>query len=163
MELNKNGEVWNSANRLVSDFISLLSSKTFATMATWPKDSKNMLISYPDLTLFYTVAVGDLGTRLRTCNSSLQNTVEPLLWDNNNNNNNTKTYSKQYIGRKNKKTEQNFNLLSALIGLSETRPSESFGVRYVFFSRGFRILGKPLNYIYYFYDFSSNGIVQRQI
>ena len=134
MELNKNGEVWNSANRLVSDFISLLSSKNFATMATWPKDSKNMLISYPDLTLFYTVAVGDLGTRLRTCNSSLQNTVEPLLWDNNNNNNNnTKTYSKQYIGRKNKKTEQNFNLLSALIGLSETRPSESFGVRYDFF------------------------------
>ena len=163
MELNKNGEVWNSANRLVSDFISLLSSKTFATMATWPKDSKNKLISYPDLTLFYTVAVGDLGTRLRTCNSSLQNNVEPLLWDNNNNNN-TKTYSKQYIGRKNKKTEQNFNLGLGLIGLSETGPSESFGFRYVFFfSRGFRILGKPLNYIYYFYDFSSNGIVQRQI
>ena len=155
MELNKNGEVWNSANRLVSDFISLLSSKNFATMATWPKDSKNMLISYPDLTLFYTVAVEDLGTRLRTCNSSLQNTVEPLLWDNNNHN--TKTYSKQYIGRKNKKTEQNFNLGSALIGLSETGPSESFGVRYVFFSRGFRILGKPLNYIYYFYDFSSDA------
>ena len=130
MEVNKNGEVWNSANRLVSDFISLLSSKNFATMATWPKDSKNMLISYPDLTLFYTVAVGDLGTRLRTCNSSLQNTVEPLLWDNNNN---TKTYSKQYIGRKNKKPEQNFNLGLGLIGLSETGPSESFGVQFVFF------------------------------
>ena len=131
MEVNKNGEVWNSANRLVSDFISLLSSKNFATMATWPKDSKNMLISLPDLTLFYTVAVGDLGTRLRTGNSSLQNNVEPLLWDNTNNN--TKTYSKQYIGRKNKKTEQNFNLGLGLIGLSETGPSESFGVRYVFF------------------------------
>ena len=64
-----------------------------------------MLISYPDLTLFYTVAVEDLGMRLRTCNSSLQNNVEPLLWDNNNN---TKTYSKQYIGRKNKKNRAKF-------------------------------------------------------
>ena len=50
-------------------------------------------------------------------------------------NNNTKTYSKQYIGRKNKKkkTEQNFHPGLGLIGLSETGPSESFGVRYVFF------------------------------
>ena len=62
--------------------------------------------------------------------------------------NNTKTYSKQYIGRKNKKkTEHNFNPGLGLIGFSETGPSESFGVRYGFFSRGFRILGKPLNYI----------------
>ena len=38
MELNKIGEVWTSANRLVSDFIGLLSSKNFATMATWRKD-----------------------------------------------------------------------------------------------------------------------------
>ena len=64
-------------------------------------------------------------------------------------NNNTKTYSKQYTRRKNKKkTEQNFNPGSALIVLSETGPSESFGVRHGFFSRGFRILGKPLNYIF---------------
>ena len=33
MKLNKIGEVWNSANRLLSDFISLLSSKNFVTMA----------------------------------------------------------------------------------------------------------------------------------
>ena len=38
MKLNKIGEVWNSANRLLSDFISLLSSKNFATMATWQND-----------------------------------------------------------------------------------------------------------------------------
>ena len=35
MELNKIGEVWNSANRLLSDFIGLLSSKSFANMAAW--------------------------------------------------------------------------------------------------------------------------------
>ena len=35
MKLNKVGEVWGSANRLLSDFIGLLSSKHFATMATW--------------------------------------------------------------------------------------------------------------------------------
>ena len=35
MKLNKIGEVWNSANRLLGDFIGLLSSKIFATMATW--------------------------------------------------------------------------------------------------------------------------------
>ena len=34
MKLNKIGEVRNSANRLLSDFIGLLSSKNFATMAT---------------------------------------------------------------------------------------------------------------------------------
>ena len=37
MKLNKIGQVWNSANRLLSDFIGLLSSKNFATMATWRK------------------------------------------------------------------------------------------------------------------------------
>ena len=34
MKLNKIGEVWNSANRFLSDFIGLLSSKNFATMTT---------------------------------------------------------------------------------------------------------------------------------
>ena len=38
MKLSKIGEVWNSANRLLSDFISLLSSKNFATMAMWQND-----------------------------------------------------------------------------------------------------------------------------
>ena len=38
MKLNEIGEVWNSANRLLSDFIGLLSSKSFATMATWRND-----------------------------------------------------------------------------------------------------------------------------
>ena len=33
MKLDKIGEVWNSAIRLLSDFISLLSSKNFATLA----------------------------------------------------------------------------------------------------------------------------------
>ena len=37
------GEVWNSANRLSSDFIGLLSSKNFATMATWRKDFSSLL------------------------------------------------------------------------------------------------------------------------
>ena len=36
-------------------------------------------------------------------------------------NDNTKYYSKQYIGRQNTKTEQNFNPGSALIGLSGSR------------------------------------------
>ena len=31
MKLNKIGEVWNSVNRFLSDFIGLLSSKNFAT------------------------------------------------------------------------------------------------------------------------------------
>ena len=31
-------DIWNSANRLLSDFISLLSSKNFATMATGQND-----------------------------------------------------------------------------------------------------------------------------
>ena len=34
MKSNKIGEIWNSANRLLSDFISLLLSKNFATIAT---------------------------------------------------------------------------------------------------------------------------------
>ena len=37
MKLNKIGEVWNSANRFLSDFMGLLSSKNFATMTTWLK------------------------------------------------------------------------------------------------------------------------------
>ena len=43
MKLNKIGEVWNSANRLSSYFIGLLSSKNFATMATWRKDFSSLL------------------------------------------------------------------------------------------------------------------------
>ena len=43
MKLNKIGEVWNSANRLLSDFISLLSPKNFATMVTW----QNNFSSHP--------------------------------------------------------------------------------------------------------------------
>ena len=39
---------------------------------------------------------------------------------------NTKCYSKQYIGRENKKTEQNFNPGLALIGFSGTRPQKAF-------------------------------------
>ena len=35
MKLNKIGEVWNSASRLLSEFFGLLSSKGFATVATW--------------------------------------------------------------------------------------------------------------------------------
>ena len=35
IKLNKIGEVWNSANRLLSNFIGLLSSKNFATIETW--------------------------------------------------------------------------------------------------------------------------------
>ena len=38
MKLNKIGEVWNSANRPLTDFIGLLSSKNFATMAKWSND-----------------------------------------------------------------------------------------------------------------------------
>ena len=38
MKLNKIGEVWNSANWLLSDLIGLLSSKNVATMATWRND-----------------------------------------------------------------------------------------------------------------------------
>ena len=38
MKLKKTGEVWNSANKLLSDFIGLLLSKHFATMATWRND-----------------------------------------------------------------------------------------------------------------------------
>ena len=45
MKLNKIGEVWNSANRLLSDFIGLLSSKNFATMATWRNDFSSLLLT----------------------------------------------------------------------------------------------------------------------
>ena len=43
MKLNKIGEVWNSANRLLSDFFGSLSSKKFATMATWRNDFSSLL------------------------------------------------------------------------------------------------------------------------
>ena len=46
MKLNKIGEVWNSANRLLSDFIGLLSSKNFATMATWRNDFSSLFHLY---------------------------------------------------------------------------------------------------------------------
>ena len=42
MKLNKIGEVWNSANRLLSDFFGLLSSKNFATMETWRNDFSSL-------------------------------------------------------------------------------------------------------------------------
>ena len=47
MKLNKIGEVWNSANRLlhVSDLIGLLSSKNFATMAMWRNDFSSLLLT----------------------------------------------------------------------------------------------------------------------
>ena len=47
MNLNKIGEVWNSANRLlhVSDLIGLLPSKNFATMATWRNDFSSLLLT----------------------------------------------------------------------------------------------------------------------
>ena len=43
MKLNKIGEVWNIANRLLSDFFGLLSSKNFASMATWRNDVSSLL------------------------------------------------------------------------------------------------------------------------
>ena len=43
MKLNNIGEVWDSANRLLSDFFGLLSSKIFATMATWRNDFSFLL------------------------------------------------------------------------------------------------------------------------
>ena len=45
MKLNKIGEVWNSANRLLGDFIGLLSSKNFATTVIWRNDSTLYLLS----------------------------------------------------------------------------------------------------------------------
>ena len=45
MKLDKIGEVWNSANRLLSDFISLLSSINFATMAMQHNDFSSQLVS----------------------------------------------------------------------------------------------------------------------
>ena len=46
MKLNKIGEVWNGANRLLSGFIGLLSSKNFAAMATWRNDFSPLLYWY---------------------------------------------------------------------------------------------------------------------
>ena len=43
MKLNKIGEVWKSANGLLKDFIGVLSSKHFATMATWQNDFFSLL------------------------------------------------------------------------------------------------------------------------
>ena len=45
MQLNKIDEVSNSVNRLLSDFIGLLSSKSFATMATWRNDFSSLLLT----------------------------------------------------------------------------------------------------------------------
>ena len=45
MKLDKIGEVWNSAIRLLSDFISLLSSKNFATMAMRRSNFSSLLVS----------------------------------------------------------------------------------------------------------------------
>ena len=44
MKLNKIGEVWNTPNRLLSDFIGLLSSRNFATMESWRNDFSSVLI-----------------------------------------------------------------------------------------------------------------------
>ena len=44
MKLNKISEVWNRANRLLSDFNGLLSSKNFATIATWRNDFSFLLL-----------------------------------------------------------------------------------------------------------------------
>ena len=49
MKLNKIGEVWNSANRLLSDFIGLMSSKNFATMASWRNDFSSLFELRPHL------------------------------------------------------------------------------------------------------------------
>ena len=43
MKLNKIGEVWNSAKRLLSDFFGLLSSKNFASMAIWRNNVSSLL------------------------------------------------------------------------------------------------------------------------
>ena len=45
MKLNKIGKVWNSVNKLLSDFIGLLSCKNFATMATWCNDFSLLVYS----------------------------------------------------------------------------------------------------------------------
>ena len=42
-ETNKIVEVWNSANRLLSDFFCLLSSIIFATVTTWRNDFSSLL------------------------------------------------------------------------------------------------------------------------
>ena len=47
MKLNKIHKVWNSANRLLSDY-SLLSSKNFATMVMWLNDFFSLLHSQID-------------------------------------------------------------------------------------------------------------------
>ena len=43
MKLNKIDEVWKSANPLVSDVFGLLSSRNFATMATWRNELSSQL------------------------------------------------------------------------------------------------------------------------
>ena len=50
MKLKKIGEVWNSRNRLLSDFNSLLSSTNFATMATWRNDFSFLLLTQEPIT-----------------------------------------------------------------------------------------------------------------
>ena len=42
MKLIKIGEVWNSANRFLSDFFGLLPSKNFAAMETWHNDFSSL-------------------------------------------------------------------------------------------------------------------------
>ena len=44
MKLNKIGEVWNSANGLLSDLFGFLSSNNFATIATWRNDFSSLLV-----------------------------------------------------------------------------------------------------------------------
>ena len=45
MKLNKANEVWNSANQLFKWRFGLLSSRNFATMATWCNDFSSLLIT----------------------------------------------------------------------------------------------------------------------
>ena len=42
MKLKRIGEVWNSANRRLSDFFGLLSSKNSTTMETWHNDFSSL-------------------------------------------------------------------------------------------------------------------------
>ena len=71
MKLNKIGEVWNSKNRLLSDFIGLLSSKSFATTATWRNDFSSLLLlfllEYPERS-WAAGNFGQLGWRLKKKN-----------------------------------------------------------------------------------------------
>ena len=43
MKLNKIGQVWDSVNRVLSDFIGLLSAQNFVTIATWRNDFSSLL------------------------------------------------------------------------------------------------------------------------